>query len=123
MAYFAQLDETSTVINLIAVNNDTIDNLPFPESEPVGIAFCQSLFGSDTVWRQSSYNRSFRKNTGRIGSSYDPVLDAFIPPKPYPSWLLNTNICQWMPPVPRPNDGKSYYWDEATRSWVEVPAS
>jgi hypothetical protein len=120
MAYFAQLDPSFVVTEVISVNNNTIDNLPFPESEPVGVAFCQSLFGSTTVWKQTSYNANFRKNYAGIGFTYDPVLDAFIPPQPYPSWLLNTTTCQWEAPVPYPNDGKSYIWDEAALSWVLV---
>ena len=122
MAYFAQLDDASLVINVIAVNNDTIDNLPFPESEPIGVAICQSLYGSDTVWKQTSYNSNFRKNYAGFGFTYDSVLDAFIPPKPYPSWLLNTTTCKWNAPVPKPQDGQIYYWDEATLSWIEVTA-
>ena len=122
MAYFAQLDSSSLVTQVIAVNDATIDNLPFPESEPVGVAFCQSLYGPDTVWKQTSYNANFRKNYAGIGFTYDPVLDAFIAPKPYPSWLLNTTTCKWEAPVPYPTDGKKYYWDEATLSWVAYPA-
>jgi len=120
MAHFAQLNEESIVSQVIVVNNDTIENLPFPESEPVGIAFCQSLFGADTVWKQTSYNSSFRFHYAGIGFTYDNVLDAFIAPKPYPSWLLDTTTCDWKAPVPYPTDGKEYYWDEATLSWVEV---
>ena len=122
MAYFAQLDSSSLVTQVIAVNDATIDNLPFPESVPVGVAFCQSLYGPDTVWKQTSYNANFRKNYAGIGFTYDPVLDAFIAPKPYPSWLLNTTTCKWEAPVPYPTDGKKYYWDEATLSWVAYPA-
>lgn len=122
MAYFAQLDSSSLVTQVIAVNNATIDNLPFPESEPVGVEFCQSLYGADTVWKQTSYNANFRKNYAGIGFTYDLVLDAFIAPKPYPSWLLNTTTCKWEAPVPYPTDGKKYYWDEATLSWVAYPA-
>lgn len=120
MAYFAQLDPSFVVTEVISVNNNTIDNLPFPESEPVGVAFLQSLFGSTTVWKQTSYNANFRKNYAGIGYTYDPVLDAFIAPQPYPSWLLNTTTCQWQAPVPYPDDGKTYIWDEATLSWVLV---
>ena len=120
MANFAQLDESYIVTEVIVVNNETINNLPFPESEPVGVTFLQSLFGSTTVWKQTSYNANFRKNYASIGYTYDPVLDAFIAPKPYPSWLLNTTTCQWQAPVPYPSDGKTYIWDEATLSWVLV---
>ena len=121
MANFAQLNEESIVTQVIVVNNATIDNLPFPESEPVGIAFCQSLYGPDTIWAQTSYNASFRYNYAGIGFTFDVTAQAFIPPKPYPSWLLNTTIYQWEAPVPYPDDGKMYYWDEATLSWVLVP--
>jgi hypothetical protein len=121
MANFAQLDGAYTVTEVIVVNNATIDNLPFPESEPVGVAFCQLLFGVGTIWKQTSYNVNFRKNYAGIGYTYDPVLDAFIRSQPYPSWVLNTITCQWQAPVPYPNDGKMYIWDEATLSWVLAP--
>ena len=120
MAHFAQLDVNSIVTQVIVVNNETINDLPFPESDQIGVAFCQSLFGDTTVWKQTSYNANFRKNYAGIGYTYDPVLDAFIAPKPYPSWLLNTTTCQWEPPVHYPTDGKMYMWDEATLSWVLV---
>jgi hypothetical protein len=120
MANFAQLDGSYLVTEVVVVNNETIDDLPFPESEPVGVAFLQSLFGSTTVWKQTSYNANFRKNYAGIGFTYDPVLDAFIAPQPYPSWLLNTATCQWEAPVPYPTDGGYYVWDEATLSWVLV---
>lgn len=124
MAHFAQLDENNIVLQVIVVGNDTINNLPFPESEPVGVAFCKSLFGQDTNWAQTSYNANFRYNYAGIGFTFDATPapnGAFISPKPYPSWLLSTNTYQWEPPVPYPNDGKMYYWDEAAQSWVLVP--
>ena len=121
MAHFAQLDENNIALLVIVVSNNDINNLPFPESEPIGVAFCKSLFGQDTNWAQTSYNASFRYNYAGIGYLFDATADAFIPPKPYPSWLLNTNTYQWEPPVPYPNDGKQYQWDEATQSWVLVP--
>lgn len=120
MAHFAQLDDNSVVLQVTVVNNETIGNLPFPESEPVGVAFLQSLFGAGAIWKQTSYNASFRKNYAGIGYTYDPVLDAFIAPKPYPSWMLNTTTCQWTAPVPYPSDGNAYAWDETTLSWVLV---
>lgn len=81
MANFAQLDGSYIVIEVVVVNNETINDLPFPESEPVGVAFLQSLFGSTTVWKQTSYTASYRKNYASIGYTYDPVLDEFIPPQ------------------------------------------
>ena len=120
MAHFAQLDESLTVTQVIVVNNDTINNFPYPQSEPVGISFCQSLFGLETNWKQTSYNGSFRKNFAGIGYIYDFALDGFIPPQPYPSWLLNQMTCKWEPPVPYPSDGNVYIWDENTQLWVKV---
>lgn len=124
MAHFAELDQDNIVLQVIVVGNDSINNLPFPESEPVGIAFCQSLLGPSTRWAQTSYNANFRYNYAGIGYTFDPTPTpngAFIPPKPYPSWLLNTNTFQWEPPVPYPTDGGMYQWDEETQSWVLVP--
>lgn len=124
MAHFAELDQNNIVLQVIVVGNDSINNFPFPESEPVGVAFCQSLFGSETNWAQTSYNANFRYNYAGIGYTFDPAPTpngAFIPPKPYPSWLLNTNTFQWEAPVPYPTDGGIYQWDEATQSWVPVP--
>jgi hypothetical protein len=120
MAHFAQLDGNNIVTQVIVVNNDSVNNEPFPASEPIGVAFCQSLFGVDTNWAQTSYNASFRYNYAGIGYTFDATAGAFIPPKPYPSWLLNTNTYQWEPPVPYPNDGKTYEWDETTKSWIPV---
>lgn len=98
MAHFAQIDGSYIVIQVIVVNNAAIDNLPFPDSEPVGVAFCQSLFGDTTIWKQTSYNSTFRKNFAGTGFVYDPVLDAFIAPQPGPDWTLNVDTCQWVPP-------------------------
>ena len=120
MGNFAKLDDQSIVVDVIVVNNDTLDNLQFPESEAVGVAFLTEWSGGYTNWKQTSYNANFRKNYAGVGYTYDPVLDAFIVPKPYPSWLLNTETCQWQPPTPYPSDEKLYSWDEATQSWVEV---
>ena len=118
MAHFAKLDENNVVLDVNVVDNNTVNNLPFPESEPVGVLFLTSWSGGYTNWKQTSYNGSFRVNYAGIGFTYDPVLDAFIAPKPFPSWLLNTNTCQWQSPAPYPNDGNLYIWDEATQSWV-----
>ena len=120
MANFAKLDSHNLVIDVNVVSNDVIDNLPFPESEPIGVQFLTEWSGGYANWKQTSYNASFRKNYAGIGSTYSFELDAFIPPKPFPSWLLNTNTCQWQAPIPYPNDGNKYIWDEATQSWVEV---
>jgi hypothetical protein len=120
MAHFAQLDESNKVIQVIVVSNDAIDNLPFPDSELVGVEFCKLLYGQDTVWKQTSYNKNFRVHFAGIGYSYDENYDAFIPWQPYLGWILNTDTFMWLPPVPMPDDGKRYRWDEATLSWIEV---
>lgn len=114
MAHFAQLDENNVVTQVIVVhNNELMDN--GQESEAKGIAFCQSLFGGN--WKQTSYNGSMRKNYAGIGYTYDFGRDAFIPPKPFNSWLLNETTCLWEAPSLYPTDGKQYYWDETITSW------
>jgi hypothetical protein len=119
MAHFAQLDENNVVLQVIVVhNNELLDN--GVESEAKGIAFCQTLFPG-TSWKQTSYNANIRKNYAGVGFTYDAQRDAFIPPKPFPSWVLNETTCQWGAPLPYPQDGKQYVWGEATVSWVEVP--
>ena len=120
MAHFAKLNDQNVVTEVNVVSNDVINNLPFPDSEPVGIAFLADWYGGYVDWKQTSYNAVFRKNFAGIGYTYYAVLDAFIAPKPYSSWLLNTETCQWQPPTPYPSDGNMYTWDEATQSWVKV---
>ena len=81
-------------------------------------------------WIQTSYNTyggvhnnggtPLRKNYAGIGYTYDSIRDAFIPPKPYESWTLNEDTCQWDAPVAMPTDGKVYAWDETTQAWVEI---
>ena len=81
-------------------------------------------------WIQTSYNTyggvhtqggtPLRKNYAGIGYTYDRERDAFIPPKPYASWVLNEDTCQWDAPVAMPTDGKLYTWDETTQAWVEI---
>lgn len=90
MAHFAELDENNIVLRVIAVhNNELLDN--GVESEVKGITFCQSIFGIDTVWKQTSYNNNFRKNFAGVGFKYDKNRDAFISTKPYSSWVLNND--------------------------------
>jgi len=122
MAHFAQLDSNSVVTQVIVVSNDElIDN--GVESEAKGIAFCQSLFGVDTHWVQTSYNRGIRKNYAGIGYTYDAARDAVISPKPkeFPSFILDEESANWIPPVSKPNDGKHYSWSEKSQVWVEMP--
>lgn len=116
MAHFASLDPADIVQTVIVICNSDILDAEGNESEAVGIAYCQRLYGADTRWVQTSYNANFRKNYAGIGSRYDAELDAFIPPQPYPSWTLNEETAQWEPPVPHPESG-FYIWDEDTKSW------
>jgi hypothetical protein len=119
MAHFAQLDN-NVVINIIVVNNNELLDQDGNEVEQKGIDFCKTLFGQDTDWVQTSYNSNFRKNYASFGGTYDPIKDAFIPTKPMPSWILDELVCQWVAPVPYPDDGKRYKWDESIINWVEV---
>ena len=118
MAHFAELDQNNIVTRVIVVANaDT--SIDGKEDEATGIAFCQSLFGPNTRWVQTSYSGSKRKRYAGVGYSYDSDLDAFIPPQPYPSWHLDPQTCDWAAPVPMPNDGAWYIWDESSQSWVK----
>lgn len=119
MAHFAQLDANNVVLQVIVIHNNELLDDNGQESEAKGIAFCQSLFPG-TTWVQTSYNGTKRKNYAGVGFSYDAQRDAFIPPQPYPSWVLDEQTCQWQAPVPYPTDGKSYRWDEASLSWIEI---
>jgi hypothetical protein len=118
MAHFAQLNENDTVTQVIVVNNNELLDENGIEQEEKGISFCRSLLGGN--WIQTSYNAKFRKNYAGVDYTYDSVLDAFIPPKPFNSWLLNTDTCQWYPPVPYPDDGKNYMWNESIINWIEI---
>lgn len=129
MAHFAQIDDTNIVTQVIVVNNEVINNAEGLDGEAIGIAFCQSLFGVDTVWKQTSYNTQgginsreggpgLRKNYASVGAIYDPVRDAFYEPQPFPSWTLNEDTCKWEPPTPYPTDGFGYWWNEPSQSWV-----
>lgn len=117
MAHFAKLDDNNIVIDVNVVNNDVVNNLPFPESEPIGIDFLTQWSGGYTNWKQTSYNNNFRKRYAGIGYTYDTSLDAFIAPQPYPSWTLDPVTTNWVAPVPYPTDGKDYTWNESTQSW------
>ena len=119
MAHFAQLDENNIVTQVIVVSNDDIKDSIGNESELTGIAFCKSLLGPNTIWKQTSYNNNIRKNYAGIGFTYDAIRDAFIAPKPYNSWILNESTCIWESPVVYPNDEKMYAWNEETVSWIE----
>ncbi len=115
MAHFAQLDNNDIVQRVIVVhNNELLDENGY-EKESNGVKFCEQLLGG--TWIQTSYNGSFRKNFAGVGYTYDRQRLAFIPPKPFASWTLNEDTCLWNSPVPYPNDGNLYSWNEETLSW------
>lgn len=120
MAHFCELDENNVVTRVIVVANKDTADANGNEVESIGVAFCQRLLGGN--WKQTSYHGNIRKNYAGVGYTYDAAIDAFVPPQPYPSWVLNSDTAQWEAPVPMPTDGKMYSWDEATQSWVEVQA-
>jgi hypothetical protein len=120
MAHFAQLDDDNFVLQVIVVNNSDCLDENGNESEAVGVAFCKSLLGDATRWKQTSYNGTMRFNYAGIGYQYDAIRNAFIPVKPYPSWVIDETTCRWIAPVAYPTDKKIYGWDEATLSWVEI---
>lgn len=120
MAHFAEIDANNIVLRVIVVGNKDTSDANGVEKEYIGAAFCERLLGG--TWKQTSYNANMRKNYAGIGYTFDAARDAFIPPKPFPSWALNESTCQWQAPVPMPTDGKMYSWDESTVSWVEVIA-
>ena len=119
MAHFAEINDINIVTRVIVVAD---------EHEADGENWCNALLGG--TWKQTSYNTlggvhslggtPFRKNYAGIGYTYDSTRDAFIPPKPYPSWILIEDTCDWEAPVALPDDDKIYGWDEATTNWVEI---
>jgi hypothetical protein len=117
MAHFAKLDENNVVLEVLVVhNNELLQN--GVESEAKGVQFLVDWSGGYANWKQTSYNGKIRKNYAGIGYTYDATRDAFIPPQPFPSWVLNESTCLWDAPTPMPTDGQRYYWDEPTTSWV-----
>lgn len=118
MAHFAEIDQNNVVLRVIVVADEDCGGGEYPASEPVGAEFCANLLGG--VWKQTSYNKNFRKNYANIGDTFDADRDAFIPQKPFASWVLNEETCLWEAPIPFPTDGKPYTWDEETDNWVEV---
>lgn len=120
MAYFAQIDEDGTVLQVISISNDTAPDPAPAQAEPLGQAFIADTLGLSGEWRQTSYNGSFRRRYAGIGWRYDSERDVFIEPQPFPSWALDADY-DWQPPTPMPTEGE-WRWDEDSLSWVEVTA-
>ena len=119
MAHFAKIGIDNIVTDVLVVANREIMDSQGNEQEAIGIEFLRNLTGHQT-WVQTSSNSSIRKNYAGIGYLYDTTKNAFIPPKPYPSWVLNDDTCLWGAPTPMPTDDKFYEWDETTTSWKEL---
>ena len=120
MAYFAKLGTGNIVEQVISINNSVITDSNGVEKEQLGVDFINKLYNTRDVWKQTSYNNNIRKNFAGIGFTYDQQRDAFIPKKPYQSWILNENTCQWESPIPIPSDAsinKVYSWNETTQNW------
>ena len=117
MAHFAQI-ENNIVTKVIVVDNKDTSNEEGVEIEQIGIDFCSNLLGG--TWKQTSYNGNIRKNYAGIGYKYDANLDAFIPPQPFNSWILDESTCQWKAPVDYPTDGKKYIWNDETLTWDAI---
>lgn len=120
MAHFAEIDENNIVLRVIAVSNNECKDDAGNESETVGAEFCRNLFGG--TWKQTSYNGNIRARYAGIGYKYDSGLNAFITPKPFPSWSLNEETTEWEAPAACPAEGL-YSWDETGQQWVELKFS
>ena len=136
MAHFACLDENNVVTQVIVVSNDDIKDNNGTEVESIGVAFCQKLLGANTNWKQTSYNNNFRVRYAGINYTFSEELNAFIPPKPWPSFVLNEETADWVSPLGAAPElteeeiaSRSFYrWDEEayqsdnTTGWVlETP--
>jgi hypothetical protein len=130
MAHFAELNADNVVTRVIVVANKDTADANGVEKEYIGAAFCEKLFGG--TWKQTSYNNSFRKHYAGIGYTFNSDIDAFVPPKPYASWVLDNDTANWNPPIAMPGDAGTgappiaYRWDEEayqadnTQGWVLV---
>jgi len=123
MAHFAKLDASGNVLEVHVVNNTELLDENGEEKELRGVQFLTNWSGGYPHWKQTSYSGKLRKNFAAIGGRYDAQRDAFIPPKPFPSWVLNEDTCLWDAPVAMPTEGGPYQWDEATTSWKAVKLS
>ena len=129
MAHFAKLGLNGKVLKVTSVNNSVLLDSNGIEQEQKGIDFLTKLTGYP-VWKQTSYNTSggvhklngtpLRKNHAGIGMTYDEDKDAFIPKKPFNSWILNETTCLWESPVAYPDDGQKYNWNETIQNWELV---
>ena len=118
MASFAKIGLSNKVIEVLSVHNNELLDANGVEQEILGIDFLTKLTGW-AIWKQT-FTDGTRKNYAGIGYTYDEDKDAFIPKKPYASWILNEETCRWEAPSAMPDDGKKYEWNESTTSWDEI---
>ena len=116
MATFAKIGLNNKVIEVLSVHNNELLDSNGVEQEVNGIDFLTKLTGW-SIWVQTSYNGNFRKNHAGIGYTYDEDRNAFIPPKPFNSWILNEDTCLWECPVAYPDDDNRYTWNETNQTW------
>ena len=122
MAHFAKIGLNNKVINVVTVNNNELLDADGVEQEVLGCQFLQGITGW-AVWKQTSYNANFRKHFAGVGYTYDESRDAFIAPKPFASWILNEETCNWEAPVAKPDEENQYKWSEENQQWEVVDNS
>ena len=111
MAHFAKLGIGNIILTVEVVSND------IATTEQAGVDFLNNLHGSRDVWKQTSYNNNIRKNFAGVGYTYDQTRDAFIPKKPFASWILNETTCLWEAPIALPDTENRYNWNETNQTW------
>lgn len=127
MAHFAKLNNENYVV-FVTVARDEDEHREIEISQQTGEIYKRTSYNtrggihyqSDSNTPSLDQSKAFRKNYAGIGYYYDSIRDAFIPPKPFPSWILNEDTCLWDCPVPYPNDGKRYMWNEDILNWEEI---
>ena len=127
MAHFVKLNAENYVI-FVTVARDEDENREIEISQETGEIYKRTSYNTrggihyqaDNNTPSLDQSKSFRKNYAGIGYYYDSIRDAFIPPKPFPSWTLNEESCLWQSPVPYPSDGKMYTWNEDILNWIEL---
>jgi hypothetical protein len=127
MAHFVEIDVLHKVLTVVGLDDKKTQDADGNEVESIGAKFLYTRFGG--TWLRTSYNTHggvhktgktpFRKNYAGIGFIYDEARDAFYEPKPYPSWTLTEDTCQWNAPTAYPDDDKAYNWNEDTKEWDE----
>lgn len=120
MAYFAKLNGSNAVINVYKVNNDTLEDINGNEVDQNGVNHLNSLYGFHPKWVRAYKDGSQRVCFPEKGYQYNLSLDAFIPPKPFSSWTLDTTLKKWVPPVAEPSGDGIVKWDEDNQQWIQI---